>query len=172
MKVQITDRTIRRTSYVAGAGHMLAAVLSSITLVPAAMGAGLVATTGIGARRPMAVGAVVLIGLGLIGPVGGFFAAIPPAVSYSVSLSIVARIMYMGLKNCFVGGLDERSLTIAGVAILIGSGITFLPTTFFSEYGFLSSILGNGLFMGVLMALFLENVLLRKRTAIPEDISA
>ncbi len=169
MKVTVTDQTIRRTSYVAGASHMLAALFSSITLVPAAMGAGLVATTGVGARRPMAVGATILIGLGLIGPVGSFFAAIPPAVSYSVSLSIVARIMYMGLKNCFVGGLDERTLSIAGVSILVGSGIMFLPTSFFATYGYLSSILGNGLFIGVLMALFLENVLFRSRFVLPEE---
>jgi len=162
LDVEVTEHTIHRTSYVAGLGHILAAIMSSIALVPAAMGAGLVATTRVGARRPMAVGAVILIVLGLIGPLGGFFATIPAAVSYSVSLSIITRIMYMGFKNCFHEGMQEKSISIASVAILYGTGITFLPTDFFSQWGFFSSILGNGLFMGVLLSLLLENILFRR----------
>ncbi len=161
LEVNVTERTIHKTSYVAGISHILATVFSSIPVVPAAMGAGMVATTRVGSRRPLALGSVILILLGLVGPLGSFLATIPPAVSYSVSLSIIARIMYMGFQNCFALGMNEKTISIASIAILFGSGITFLPREFFAEWGFASSILGNGLFMCVLLTLFLENLLLR-----------
>lgn len=159
--VKITERTIHRTSYAAGISHILAVAFSSIPVVPGAMGAGMVATTGVGSRRPMAIGSVILLLLGLVGPLGSFLATIPPAVSYSVSLSIIARIMYMGFKNCFAMGMNEKNISIASIAILFGAGIIFLPRDFFTQWGFASSILGNGLFMSVLLTLFLENLLLK-----------
>jgi len=160
----VTDGDLQRAPRVAGFVHILSSALASIVVVPAAMGAGLIATTGVGARRTMGLGAIFLIVLGLAGPVGGFFAAIPPAVSYSVSLSIVARIMSIGLRNCFQGGIGEQNLIMTGVSMMLGAGIMFLPAGAFSSFGFLAGILGNGLLMGVLAAVFMENILLRKKS--------
>lgn len=163
MEVPITNATVRRTSYVGGITHLLTAVFASIVLVPAAGGPSLVAATGAGARRPMIWGAGFLILLGLVGPIGSVFAAIPAAVSYSVSLGIIARLMAMGLRYCATSGMGERPLGIAGFSILLGCGILFLPPGFFVSFGFLASILGNGLFVAVLAALLLENILLPEK---------
>lgn len=163
LQVKITDSHIRRGAYWGGILHLVALVFSAIAMVPAAMAAGLVATTGVGARRTLAVGCVFLILLGLIGPVGAFFAAIPPAVSYSVSLAIFSRIIGIGLKNVHDAGLEERSLIIASVSLLMGAGIMFLPAGVFSGLGFLSGIFGNGLVMGMATAIGLENILFRER---------
>lgn len=161
LEVPVTKKTIRRMSYVSSLGHVLAAVFSSIVVVPAATSAGLVATTKVGSRRPMVVGGLMLILLGIIGPLGSFFATIPPAVSYSVSLSIITRIMYMGLKNCYSCGFAEKEMSIASISIVFGTGISFIPNDFFQGWGIFSSVLGNGLFMGVLLAIFLEKVMFR-----------
>lgn len=171
---EVTEKTIRRTSYVGGLTHILATFFSTIALVPAAMGAGMIATTKVGSRRPMVVGSVMLIIFGMIGPLGSFFATIPAAVSYSVSLSIITRIMYMGLKNCFGCGFAEKEISVASIAIMFGTGISFLPNDFFIDWGFLSSVLGNGLFMGVMLAIFLERVMFRnfKQDAPSKEIAS
>ncbi len=163
LEVRLDPHAIRRASYAGGVLHLLAAVMSSIALVPAALASGLISATGVGAKRTMAFGALLLVVLGMTGPVGSFLAAIPPAVSYSVSLSVFTRIMAMGLKNCTIAGVDERTLTITGVSVMLGAGIMFLPAGMFTRFGFLSAILGNGLFIGVLTAILLENLMFHKR---------
>ncbi len=158
LHMDVTDAALRRSNYAGGVSHIMAAAFSSLALVPAAMASGLTVTTGVGTRRSMVVGCIILGVLGLLGPVGGFFASIPPAVSYSVSLAIFAQLMAIGLLNCMRAAEKSHALAIIGASLLLGTGIMYLPLGIFVSFGFLSGILGNGLFMGVACAIFLENI--------------
>ena len=155
--VEMGKDEIRRYGAVGGVIHLLAALFACIPLVPAAMAGGFIEATGIGSRHALFLGGVFLVIMGLIAPIGAFFASVPSAVAYSVGLSVFVRMAAMGFRSCFSNGITEKSLMVAGVSLTIGCGFMFVPAGAFANVPILGSTLENGIFMGVLAALVMEH---------------
>jgi xanthine/uracil permease len=155
--VEMGEHEIRRYGAVGGLIHLLAAFFATIPLVPAAMAGGFIKATGVGSRRALLVGGIFLVIMGIIAPIGAFFASVPNTVAYAVGLSIFVRMAAMGFKSCFNNGMTEKSLMVAGVSLTVGCGFMFIPAGAFAEVPFLGSTLENGIFVGVLLALVMEH---------------
>ena len=118
--------------------------------------------TGVASRRPFYLGSALMIGLGLIAPVGAFFASIPPAVGYSAMMIVFALIFGQGLRELQRIEFTPRENFIVGISMLVGMGIMFLPTSIFVALpGFAKFIFSNGLIDGMLMTIILEQLILR-----------
>lgn len=158
--VTVGKHDIRRYGIVGGILHLLAGLSGTIPLVPAATSIGFIKATGVGSRHALFVGGVFLVVMGLIAPIGAFFATIPYVVAYAVGLSVFVRMAAMGFKSCFQAGMTERSLLVAGVSLTVGCGFMFIPAGAFADVPLLGSTLENGIFIGVLTALIIEHWIL------------
>ncbi|QRN85874.1 purine/pyrimidine permease [Clostridia bacterium] len=160
--VEMGKKEMRNYGVIGGVIHLLAALLACIPMVPAAMSGGFIEATGIGSRYALFLGGVFLAIMGLVAPIGSFFASVPNAVAYAVGLSVFVRMAAMGFKTCFSSGMTEKNLMVAGVSLTIGCGFMFIPAGAFANVPVLGSTLENGIFMGVLVALAMEHWIMPK----------
>jgi xanthine/uracil permease len=127
---------------------------------------GTTAMTRVASRKPFILGSAFMIVLGVIGPVGTFFASIPPSVGYSAMMIIFSMILGQGLREFAKSPLGPRESMVIGISMILGIGIMFLPSSvFLSMPQGLRYIVSNGLVDGIIVAILLEHVLLREGKA-------
>ena len=104
--------------------------------------------------------------LGLIAPVCTFFAALPPAVGYSAMMIVFALMLEQGIKEFKKVEFTNREGFIIGISFMIGAGIMFLDADAFMNLPqMLRYIVSNGLIVGLIIAIVMEHIILRKRIA-------
>lgn len=117
----------------------------------------------LGHRYPI-IGGLFMMLLGVIAPICTFFAAIPPAVGYSAMMIVFAMMLQQGIQEFKKVELANREGFIIGISFMIGGGIMFLSAdAFMTLPQMLRYIVSNGLIMGLIVALLMEHVLLRKK---------
>jgi xanthine/uracil permease len=74
-------------------------------------------------------------------------------------LALFSQMVGIGVSSVLKETLDQRRLTILGLALTIGTGDMFLPQAIFSGLPtVLQYIAGNGVLVGILTALILEQL--------------
>jgi len=163
VKEEFTEKQLNRGTVFFGITTIATGAFSTIGFVPFATSMGIVRMTGVAARRPFYLGSLAMIVLGLIGPVGLFFAAIPPAVGYGSLSVLFGIIVKQGADYIKKAELTERKGFAFGIAMLTGTGIMMQP---FELFGSLPQIIvpfaANGLLVGVILAIVLEQALKEK----------
>lgn len=92
------------------------------------------------------------------------FASIPPSVGYAAMMIVFALILGQGLREFQRVEFTQRENLIVGISMLVGMGLMFLPSALFiSLPGFWKYIFSNGLIVGMLMSIILEQLVLREK---------
>lgn len=85
---------------------------------------GAIGVTGVASRYVVQVGAVVMIIVGLVGPVGQLFATIPAPIVGGLYLVMFGQIAAVGLSNLKFVDLDQnRNIFIVGFALFAGLAV-------------------------------------------------
>ena len=159
----LTEKQLNRGTAFVGVSAILTGSFSTVGFVPFATSMGIVRMTDVATRKPFYIGSIAMIVLGVLGPVGLFFAAIPPAVGYGAMTVLFAVIIKQGIDYLRKAELTERKGLALGIAMLTGTGIMMQP---FSLFDSLPQIIvpfaSNGLLVGVILAIILEQVLKEK----------
>ena len=159
----LTEKQLNRGTAFVGLSAILTGSFSTIGFVPFATSMGIVRMTSVATRKPFYIGSIAMIVLGVLGPVGLFFASIPPAVGYGAMTVLFAVIIKQGIDYLKKAELTERKGLALGIAMLTGTGIMMQP---FSLFDTLPQIIvpfaSNGLLVGVILAIILEQVLKEK----------
>jgi len=120
--------------------------------------------TRVASRKPFILGSALMIVLGVIGPVGAFFASMPPSVGYSALMIVFSMILGQGLREFTKRQLDLKETMTIGISLILGMGIMFLPAGVFASMPQgLRYIVSNGLVVGIIVAILLEHVLLKNK---------
>src|SRR5699024_633706 len=109
--------------------------------------------------------------MGVIEPVGSFFSTLPLSIG-----SAVLFVAYLQLFNSsieFFKGISFNTLNVyrSAIPLFVGTIIMTLPATSFESIpAFVRPFMSNGLLVGIILALILENMLNWNRVgAIIED---
>ncbi|GGE50098.1 purine permease [Pullulanibacillus camelliae] len=158
------DESLRRTSFIMGINQILAGIFPTIGGVPISGSAGFILTTRIKERLPFLIGSLIILVLSFFPVIMGFFAALPAPVGYATLFLSMAGIIGLGL-NALKGELHkEKKVTVATVSIMAGTGILLLPQTALADLpNVVSSILHNGLVVGVVIAVILDQTIGREK---------
>lgn len=155
---------LKCTSIVSGLIHLLAGGFGSIGPVPISGTAAFIAQTRFTQKMPFIVGNVLIILISLSPLFTSFFAALPPAVGYAALMPSFG----IGTLMIALAQLDAtedkqiRNVCLAA-SWFIGVSVMFLPTAAFTGLpALVTSLLSNGLILGTLAAVVLEQLLLRK----------
>lgn len=156
----LTPAMFNRGAVFTGVSDLFAGLGAVIGFIPYASAIGFTAMTGVASRKPFIAGALSITILGLFPQVGVFFAAIPPAVGNAVMFVVFCLILGMGLKEFAKVDLTNREMYIAGIALMVGVGVMFLPQAVFNHLPpLLRYLLLNGMVDGLVICILLEQFL-------------
>ncbi len=151
---------MNRGALFTGVSDLLGGLGSCVGFIPYASSLGLVGVSKVASRVPFMLSTVALASLALFPFVGHFFAALPPAVGYSVLLVTFSQVIVMGIRNIARTGLDSRSSLIVGVSLMLGVGIMSVPLSYLEVLPVWTRYLvSNGVIVATALALVLENLL-------------
>ena len=161
---EFTEKQLNRGTVFFGVTTMATGVFSTIGFVPFATSIGIVRMTGVATRKPFYLGSLAMIVLGVIGPVGLFFAAIPPAVGYGSLILLFAVIVKQGADYIRKAELTERKGFAFGIAMLTATGIMMQQFELFESLPtIIVPFASNGLLVGVILAIILEQLLKERK---------
>jgi uracil permease len=155
----------RRSLGLNGAFGALAGWLGIIGPVSYSLSPGVIKVTGVGSRRPVAAAGVMCLAMAFSPLAAGLMAAVPGAVVAAALLVAMAGQLHVALDILTDDGrVTARRMTVVGVPTMIGLVVSLMPASFWEMIpAELRGLAGNGLVMGVLVALVLEHVLVPGR---------
>jgi xanthine/uracil permease len=150
---------LNRAGFMGGLSNALSSVFSTVGVVPLSIAAGFVRMTGQSKKTPYLIACVALVIVSLVPYIYSILSLLPGPIAYAAMLASFAQMIGIGLTSVLKLPLDQRRLTILGVALSLGTGVMFLPKSVFVDLPtVVQYILGNGLMIGMLAALFLEQI--------------
>lgn len=159
---------LKRTSIVSGLIHLLAGVFGSIGPVPISGTAAFIAQTRFTQKLPFIVGNILIILISVSPLFTSFFAALPPAVGYAALMPSFGIGMLM-IALTQLDAAENRNIRNICIAAswFLGVSVMFLPITAYAGLpALVTSLLSNGLILGTLMAVVLEQALLKQKRII------
>jgi len=157
---EFPEKQLNRGTIFFGVSTIATGAFATVGFVPFATSIGIVRMTGVASRRPFYLGCIAMIVLSLLGPVGMFFAAIPPAVGYGSLAVLFGVILKQGTDQIKKAELSERKGLALGIAMLTGTGIMMQPMSLFEQLpSIVVPFVSNGLLVGVILAIVLEQAL-------------
>jgi len=155
-----TKKDYTTTFSFTGLATMAAGVFGLVPYAPYVSSIGFLRQTGIFDRLPFVIGSFMFFLMGVIEPVGSFFSTIPLSIG-----SAVLFVAYLQLFNSsieFFKSISFNTLNVyrSAIPLFVGTIIMTLPATYFESIpAFIRPFMSNGLLVGIIIALILENML-------------
>ncbi|MFF2480350.1 purine/pyrimidine permease [Paenibacillus sp. NPDC058071] len=147
----------RRSGIVMGVNQLLSGAFSAVGCVSNSHSAGFVASTRMTKRLPFIIGCLLLIVAGFFPFLTTSLASVPVPVAFAVIFYSFAHLLSAGLKELGAVLHDEKKLTIVAFSLFAGVGSMFIPAASLAQLpDVLKPILNNGLVVGVLASIVLE----------------
>ncbi|MFD2614307.1 uracil/xanthine transporter [Paenibacillus gansuensis] len=137
-----------------------AGVFGAVPYAPYSSSLGFLLSTRILSRAPFLLGAALFVLIGIVPALGHFFSSLPISVGNAVLFAAYLQLLGSALRN--VEGVSYNYRTIYRIAapVLVGMSLmTLAPSVFASFPGYIRPLLSNGLLVGVLFSLALENLI-------------
>lgn len=161
---EVTERKVSKSVFFHGISTLLTGLFSTIPFMPFVSSTGVVLMTRVAARKPFNIACLLMVAFGIFSPVAAFFASMPSTVAYATSMVIFALILGQGLKEFKKVDLGNRECYIIGISMICGMGVMFLSDEVFAAFPqTLQFILSNGLVVGTILAMALEQIFRKKR---------
>lgn len=159
-----TRERYNRGGVFTGVTHILSGLSGVVGMIPLSLAAAVIKTTNIASRLPFMVAMAAMMVIGILPSISLFLASMPTPVAYAAMFVTFTQLLGFGLRDFAGMKLDERAIIIVGGSLLVGIGIMFVPAgAWQSMHPLVSYLFGNGLLLGVLVCLFLEHVIFRKK---------
>ncbi|MEC1717299.1 purine/pyrimidine permease [Schinkia azotoformans] len=151
------------TTWAGGISHILATIFSSIGVVPLPATAGFVKLTKQYRIGPFLIACGALTIISLLPSITSKIASLPLPVASAVLLATLIDMFRIAVQLLTRHRLNTRNIIIGVTSILAGIGTIFLTDGFISSLPKMAQILcSNGLLIGTILAIFLEQTLKNK----------
>ena len=145
-----------------GVNLFISGLFSVVGVVPLSVSAGFISTTGIKAKRPLIIGAILIMITGFFPYIGEFFSTLPLEVAYASLFIPFSQMMGFGIRDLMGQEPSPRNLLVIGLSLMVGIGMMFMPPAAFESVSpWLRNIMANGLLVGLILCLLLEHVVFR-----------
>ncbi|MEI3612107.1 uracil/xanthine transporter [Pseudogracilibacillus sp. SO30301A] len=145
---------------ITGLATIAAGFFGLVPYAPFVSSIGFLRQTNILDRLPFIIGSFLFLIMGIIQPIGTFFSTLPLSIG-----SAVLFVAYLQLFNSsieFFKGVFFNTLNVyrSAIPLFVGAIIMTLPAGYFESIpGFIRPFMSNGLLVGIILALILENML-------------
>ncbi|MFC4619614.1 purine/pyrimidine permease [Camelliibacillus cellulosilyticus] len=156
------QENMRLTNAIMGINQIFAGLFPTVGCVPISGSAGFILTTRIKERLPFLIGSALILMLSFFPAVTDLFSDLPAPVGYATLFVSMASILGLGIKTVKNEISNEKKATVISLSIMVGAGILLLPQSALSHLpSVVASILHNGLIVGVVIAMVLDQILAR-----------
>ncbi len=160
---QPTYERYAKSGFASGLNQLFGGVFSAIGSVPISGSAGFVAATRMYSIIPFIIGSGMIMIISLIPKVMNLFASLPAPVGYAVTTVIFIKMVGLALGEYRKEQDVERIHFVSGIALIVGVGAMFVPASAFNEMPVVvASILNNGLILGTMTGILVEQYILIK----------
>ncbi|MCH6265542.1 purine/pyrimidine permease [Neobacillus citreus] len=147
-----------------GVGLIFSGLFSVVGVIPLAISAGFIMTTGIKKLLPLIIGAILITVSGFFPYIGGFLATLPLEVAYASLFTMFTQLLGFGIRDLMGQEPTGRNLMVIGISLMTGIGIMFLPPEAFENIApWLRNIVSNGLLIGLILCFLLEHLVFQKK---------
>lgn len=158
---------VKQASVASGLNHVLAGMFSSIGPVPISGAAGFVSATRTPSIKPFITGGILVIGVSLFPSIMALLAALPAPVAYAVIFAIFTKMVEMAFKELEQEENRLQAYKVSAFGLMVGVGIMFVPPESMADLpSVLAATLSNGLITGTLVAIVIEQVLLKRNKSV------
>lgn len=127
MNREVTDDELSGGIISYGVSSFIAALIGALPTATYSQNVGIVASTKVIARRVFVIAATIIIIAGFIPKFGALMTTIPYAVLGGATISVFGMITMTGIKLITQDELSTRNMTIVGLALALGMGMTQVP---------------------------------------------
>lgn len=158
-QVKTTAKQYRYSFTLTGIFTATAGVFGLVPYAPYVSSIGFLNQTGIINRMPIILGGFMFFVMGIIPPIGNFFALLPLSIG-----SAVLFVSYLQMLNSswsFFNHVHFNTLNIyrSAIPLFVGLIIMTFPSSYFSSMPeFIRPLISNGLLVGIILALIMENL--------------
>lgn len=153
-----TGKQYRRSFTVTGAVNVLSGLLGLVPYAPYVSSIGFLRQTGILHLRPFILGSLMFLAMGLIPWFGQLFLRLPLSVGSAVLFVAYLPLVLSALEFFRQERWDAANVYRIAVPLFAGVVIMTLPAEVFASFpAWIRPLVSNGLLMGILLSLLLEN---------------
>ncbi|WLV24092.1 purine/pyrimidine permease [Aciduricibacillus chroicocephali] len=157
-----------RSTFIMGINHLISGAFSVIGAVPLGGAAGFIATTRIKERLPFLIGSTAIMLMSFFPVLMAFLASLPVPLGYATIFLAISSLIGLGLNELRTALQNPDAPAIISLSLMGGFGLMAVPEDALSTLPeLLVSLVNNGLIIGVIIAIVLEQIF-RKRQAIQE----
>ncbi|GLI09719.1 xanthine permease [Paenibacillus tyrfis] len=152
-------RTLNRGAFAGGLSHGIAALFSTIAVVPLPVTAGFIRITEQTRLRPFLAAALLFAGISFVPAAVRAVAMLPGPVASAALLASFVQMIVIAMQSISKESLDLRRLTIFGITLVCSVGLMFLPAEAFQGLPpMLAYVFGNALLFGTMLVTLLEQL--------------
>lgn len=152
-----------------GAGSILGSLFGGLPTATYSQNVGIVAMNKVVSKFVLALAAVVILLSGFIPKVGAFMTTIPLAVLGGATISVFAMITMTGIKLITQDEMSTRNVSIVGLAIALGMGVTTVPQALEQFPSWVTEIFTSSPVIIATIIVFFLNIIIPKKTIAEES---
>ncbi|MFD2211704.1 uracil/xanthine transporter [Virgibacillus halophilus] len=156
---KVSRQKYRFSFMITGCFTMLSGVLGLVPYAPYVSTVGFLKQTGIIRRLPFLLGGAMFLLMGLLPPIGHFFSMLPLSVGSAVLF--VSYLQLLGSTRSFFQDVEFSTTAVYRLAIplFVGIIIMTMPADYFQSLPSpVRPLVSNGLLVGIVLSLMMENV--------------
>lgn len=155
-----TKSLYRRSFVMSGIVTIFSAPLGVVPFSPFVSSIGLITQTKDSSRISFCIGSIIFLCVGAIAVLTQFFRSLPLAIGSAVMLATYLPLLFSSFSFLTDMKLNSRNIYRLALPIFVGIFLMSAPEAVVNSLPMmLSSLLGNGLLMGIIFALLLENTI-------------
>ncbi|WP_137790031.1 purine/pyrimidine permease [Bacillus sp. E(2018)] len=154
-----------RSSIMMGINTWIAGLFSAVASVPISGAAGFILTTKMFSKLAFIIGNALIILISFFPPLTFFFAGIPAPVGYATIFLPFSSMIGLAFKEYKSELKSENNLFIISTSLMVGIGSLFIPAAALKDWpNIIVTLLSNGLIMGMLTCMILEQFYKRRHS--------
>lgn len=171
---EATGSQYRRSFVISGVMAVISGLLGLVPYAPYVSSVGFLEQTRIRDRLPFVIGGLLFLGIGLVPAVSAVLTQLPLCIGSAVLLVTYLRLLGSSLQYFAQIHMDAANLYRTAAPLFVGIIIMGLQSEAFSSLPpLLRPLLGNGLLVGILLALVLDFLRVSKKEQarnLPKDL--
>lgn len=167
-----TDKELQGGIITQGIMSILGAFIGGLPVATYSQNVGIVTVNKVINRLVFLVAALVLLAAGLIPSLSALLTTIPQSVIGGATLSVFAQIAMTGVRMFTIGGLTPRKVTVVGMSVALGVGITQVSGALQGPGlpGWIHTVFGtSSVVVATILAIILNLILPKEETPKEQD---
>ncbi|MBD1379358.1 uracil/xanthine transporter [Metabacillus arenae] len=158
-KIIATSKHYRNSFTISGLFVMIAGLFGMVPYAPYVSSIGFLNQTKILERLPFVIGGGMFMLMGMIPAISNLMAKLPLSIGSAVLLVAYLRLLHSSLQYFAQIHLNTANIYRLAVPLFIGIILMTFPSSYFETVpSILQPLLSNGLLVGILLSLVLENI--------------